>query len=121
VRLRAEKGDDREFSRARSSNRHTDTEEELMRKLVVNTFMTLDGVMQPPGGPEEDPTGGFTLGGWGVNYFDAEMMSRLAESSPYELLLGRGTYGIFAAHGPRPTARSPITSIAPASTSPRAR
>jgi dihydrofolate reductase len=71
-----------------------------MRKLAVNTFMSLDGVMQSPGGPEEDPTGGFTLGGWGVNYFDDEMMRQMAESGPYELLLGRGTYEIFAAHWP---------------------
>jgi dihydrofolate reductase len=56
--------------------------------------------MQSPGGPEEDPTGGFTFGGWGVNYFDDEMMARMAESDPYELLLGRGTYEIFAAHWP---------------------
>jgi dihydrofolate reductase len=71
-----------------------------MRKLVVNTFTSLDGVMQAPGGPDEDPTGGFTLGGWAVNYFDDEMMERMAESAPYELLLGRGTYEIFAAHWP---------------------
>jgi dihydrofolate reductase len=71
-----------------------------MRKLAVNTFMSLDGVMQAPGGPDEDPTGGFTLGGWGVNYFDDEMMELVAESGAYELLLGRGTYEIFAAHWP---------------------
>jgi dihydrofolate reductase len=71
-----------------------------MRKLAVNTIMSLDGVMQAPGGPDEDPTGGFELGGWGVNYFDDEMMSQVAESGPYELLLGRGTYEIFAAHWP---------------------
>jgi dihydrofolate reductase len=71
-----------------------------MRKLVVNTFMSLDGVMQGPGGPDEDPTGGFPYGGWAVNYFDDEMMERMAESGPYELLLGRGTYEIFAAHWP---------------------
>ena len=71
-----------------------------MRKLVVNTFMSLDGVMQSPGGPEEDPTGGFAYGGWGANYFDDEMMGRVSESGPYELLLGRGTYEIFAAHWP---------------------
>lgn len=71
-----------------------------MRKLVANTFMSLDGVMQAPGGPDEDPTGGFTLGGWAVTYFDEEMMTRMAESAPYELLLGRGTYEIFAAHWP---------------------
>jgi dihydrofolate reductase len=71
-----------------------------MRILAVNTFMSLDGVMQSPGGPDEDPTGGFPLGGWAVNYFDDEMMERVAGSGPYELLLGRGTYEIFAAHWP---------------------
>jgi dihydrofolate reductase len=71
-----------------------------MRKLVVNTIMSLDGVMQSPGGPDEDPTGGFAYGGWGAAYFDEEMMARVAESAPYELLLGRGTYEIFAAHWP---------------------
>jgi dihydrofolate reductase len=71
-----------------------------MRTLAVNTFVSLDGVMQAPGGPAEDPTGGFALGGWAVNYFDDEMMATIAESGPYELLLGRGTYEIFAAHWP---------------------
>ena len=71
-----------------------------MRKLAVNAFISLDGVMQAPGGPEEDPTGGFTHGGWGVNYFDEEMIEQMADSAPYELLLGRGTYEIFAAHWP---------------------
>jgi dihydrofolate reductase len=71
-----------------------------MRTLAINTFMSLDGVMQSPGGPDEDPTGGFEHGGWGVNYFDDEMMGQVAESGPYELLLGRGTYEIFAGHWP---------------------
>jgi dihydrofolate reductase len=71
-----------------------------MRIVAVNTFMSLDGVMQAPGGPDEDPTGGFTHGGWAVNYFDEEMMGRMEQSGPYELLLGRGTYEIFAAHWP---------------------
>jgi dihydrofolate reductase len=71
-----------------------------MRTLAVNTFVSLDGVMQAPGGPQEDPTGGFDHGGWAVNYFDEEMMARIAGSGPYELLLGRGTYEIFAAHWP---------------------
>ena len=71
-----------------------------MRTLAINSFMSLDGVMQSPGGPDEDPTGGFTLGGWGVNHMDEEMMGQVAESGPYELLLGRGTYEIFAAHWP---------------------
>ena len=71
-----------------------------MRILAVNTFMSLDGVMQSPGGPDEDPTGGFTHGGWGASYFDDDMMRQVAETDPYELLLGRGTYEIFAAHWP---------------------
>ena len=73
-----------------------------MRKLVVNTFVTLDGVMQAPGGPEEDPTGGFKHGGWSVNYFD-EMMVKTVDKfigKPFALLLGRKTYEIFAAHWP---------------------
>src|SRR5688500_19230586 len=71
-----------------------------MRILAVNTFMSLGGVMQAPGGPEEDPIGRFTHGGWAVNYFDDEMMGQMTEADPYELLLGRGTYEIFAAHWP---------------------
>ena len=71
-----------------------------MRNLIVNTMLSLDGVMQSPGGPDEDLTGGFSLGGWGATYVDEEMMSRVAQSGPYELLLGRGTYEIFAAHWP---------------------
>jgi dihydrofolate reductase len=74
--------------------------EEPMRTLAVSTFVSLDGVMQAPGGPHEDPTGGFTKGGWAVNYFDEEMMDRISGADPYELLLGRGTYEIFAAHWP---------------------
>jgi dihydrofolate reductase len=73
-----------------------------MRKLIVNTFLTLDGVMQAPGGPEEDPTGGFTQGGWSVGYWD-DMMGQIMGtymSKPFDLLLGRKTYEIFAAHWP---------------------
>jgi dihydrofolate reductase len=73
-----------------------------MRKIVITTFMTLDGVMQAPGGPEEDPTGGFKYGGWSVNYWDelmGETMTAFMEI-PFELLLGRRTYDIFAAHWP---------------------
>ena len=73
-----------------------------MRKLKVLTFLTLDGVMQAPGGPEEDPDGGFAHGGWSVNYFDdkvGEDMGRLM-SQPFDLLLGRKTYDIFAAFWP---------------------
>jgi dihydrofolate reductase len=76
-----------------------------MRKLVVNTFLTLDGVMQAPGGPEEDPTGGFAHGGWSVGYWDDVMGERMGESmsTPFDLLLGRKTYEIFAAHWPHAT------------------
>jgi dihydrofolate reductase len=74
--------------------------EHPMRTLAVNTFVSLDGVMQAAGGPHEDPTGGFTLGGWAVNYFDEEMTDRISGAAAYELLLGRGTYEIFAAHWP---------------------
>src|SRR3972149_2418787 len=74
----------------------------IMRKLVVSTFITLDGVMQAPGGPEEDPTGCFTYGGWSFNYWDDMMGQVMGESmaKPSELLLGRKTYEIFAAHWP---------------------
>jgi dihydrofolate reductase len=71
-----------------------------MRRLTVNAFVSLDGVMQALGAPEEDPSGGFTHGGWSVNYWDDEMMELMAGAAPYELLLGRGTYEIFAAHWP---------------------
>jgi len=73
-----------------------------MRKLVVNAFVTLDGVMQAPGGPEEDPSGGFTHGGWGVTQFDDVMVEKIGEGmgQPFDLLLGRKTYEIFAAHWP---------------------
>jgi dihydrofolate reductase len=74
-----------------------------MRPLVVNTFVTLDGVMQAPGGPEEDPEGGFAHGGWSVGYWDEAMGERMGEfmGRPYDLLLGRKTYEIFAAHWPK--------------------
>jgi dihydrofolate reductase len=76
-----------------------------MRKLVVSTFLTLDGVMQAPGGPGEDPSGGFTHEGWSVNYWDEVMGTTMGESldRPFALLLGRKTYEIFAAHWPRVT------------------
>jgi dihydrofolate reductase len=73
-----------------------------MRKLVTSTFVTLDGVMQAPGGPEEDRSGGFQYGGWSVNYWD-DMMGKAKDeefSVPFELLLGRKTYEIFAAYWP---------------------
>ena len=76
-----------------------------MRKLTVNTFLTVDGVMQAPGGPEEDPSGGFAYGGWSVNYWDEMMGEVMGESMgrPFDLVLGRKTYEIFAAHWPHAT------------------
>ena len=73
-----------------------------MRRLAINTFLTLDGVMQAPGGPEEDPTGGFEHGGWTANYWDDAMGAWMAKAfeTPFDLLLGRKTYEIFAAHWP---------------------
>jgi dihydrofolate reductase len=73
-----------------------------MRKLSVNTFLTLDGVMQAPGGPEEDTSGGFKHGGWSVNYWDDRMGQAMGEfmGKPFDLLLGRKTYEIFAAFWP---------------------
>jgi dihydrofolate reductase len=73
-----------------------------MRKLVVLTFLTLDGVMQAPGGPEEDPTGGFSYGGWTVPYFDDYLGNVMTEQMgrPFDLLLGRKTYEIFASYWP---------------------
>lgn len=73
-----------------------------MRKIITSTFVTMDGVIQAPGGPEEDPTNGFTWGGWTANYWDEVMGSVMNESmsKPFDLLLGRRTYEIFAAHWP---------------------
>ena len=74
-----------------------------MRRLFVSTFISLDGVMQGPGGPTEDPTGGFTLGGWNVTYWD-DAMGKVMDKTfrqPFDLLLGRKTYEIFAAHWPQ--------------------
>jgi len=73
-----------------------------MRKLIVSTFLTLDGVMQAPGGPGEDDSGGFAHGGWSVNYWDEKMgeVMGAAMSAPFDLVLGRTTYDIFAAFWP---------------------
>ena len=76
-----------------------------MRKIVVAAFVSVDGVMQAPGGPQEDPTGGFELGGWCAGYFDDVVGEAVVEmlSAPYDLLLGRKTYDIFAGHWPHIT------------------
>jgi len=75
---------------------------ENMRKIIVLTFVSLDGVMQAPGGPDEDRSGGFQYGGWIVNYIDdftGKVMERQM-GRPYDLLLGRKTYEIFAGYWP---------------------
>jgi dihydrofolate reductase len=73
-----------------------------MRDLAVLTFVTLDGVMQAPVQPQEDPSGGFAHGGWAAPYFDAVMPQVNAEAmaAPCDLLFGRKTYDLFAAHWP---------------------
>lgn len=84
-----------------------------MRKIVAATFVSLDGVMQAPGGPEEDPTGGFKFGGWVAPHFD-EATGRVIDtvfSEPFDLLLGRKTYDIFAAHWPHAPEGDPIGTL----------
>jgi len=74
-----------------------------MRKIIVLTFLTLDGVMQAPGGPEEDSDGIFTHGGWTVPYFDDFLGQIMTEqmSRPFDLLLGRKTFEIFYGYWPQ--------------------
>jgi dihydrofolate reductase len=76
-----------------------------MRRLVVNTFLTLDGVMQAPGGPDEDRDGGFAYGGWSAPLWDDMMGQAMGEfmGKPFDLVLGRRTYDIFAAYWPNAT------------------
>lgn len=82
-----------------------------MRKLTGGVFQSLDGVMQAPGGPSEDWTGGFELGGWSTSFWDdgvmGAAMGRLF-AAPFDLLLGRKTYEIFAAHWPYAGEDDPI-------------
>ncbi len=73
-----------------------------MRKIIASAFLSLDGVMQAPGGPDEDPTGDFRHGGWATTLWDSGTEAAMGElfSEPFDLLLGRKTYDIFAAHWP---------------------
>ncbi len=74
-----------------------------MRKIITTTFVTLDGVMQAPGGPEEDTTDGFAYGGWQTSFPQDEKMDSILAgffNIPFELLLGKITYDIFAAYWP---------------------
>jgi dihydrofolate reductase len=73
-----------------------------MRKIIVLTFVTLDGVMQGPGGPTEDTSGNFKYGGWTVPYFDDFLGGVMTEQmgKPFDLLLGRKTFEVFASYWP---------------------
>lgn len=74
-----------------------------MRKIITTTFVTLDGVMQAPGGPKEDTSGGFAYGGWQLSFPSDQMTDSLLTefmNTPFELLLGKTTYDIFAAYWP---------------------
>ena len=85
-----------------------------MRKLIVGAMVSLDGVMQAPGGPNEDPTRGFKFGGWSMSHFDqagGEEIDRLFKQD-FALLLGRKTYEIFAAYWPYQNEAAPDGGIA---------
>ena len=81
-----------------------------MRKLIVSTFASLDGIMQAPGGPEEDPSGSFTLGGWMFGYTvdGIDLSAAGFDGKDRELVLGRRTYEIFEAYWPRQPDDGPI-------------
>ncbi|WP_395377568.1 dihydrofolate reductase family protein [Marinicella sp. W31] len=84
-----------------------------MRKLAALTFMTLDGVIQAPGHPEEDTSNGFTQGGWAGDYWQEVMQQVMTEAmaDPYDILLGRKTYDIFASHWPSVNSDNPVSEI----------
>ena len=84
-----------------------------MRKIIVGAFVSMDGVMQAPGGPSEDPTNGFKFGGWELPYFDEESGEQLdLVFKEFDLLLGRKTYEIFAGYWPYYDENAPDGSIA---------
>src|SRR4029450_3341080 len=99
-----------------------------MRKIIVGALVSMDGVMQAPGAPLEDPTKGFKFGGWVMPYFDQEFGEELDRlfNEKFDLLLGRKTYEIFAAYWPyydenAPHAASPSCSMQSRNTRFRAR
>jgi dihydrofolate reductase len=72
-----------------------------MRKIIVSSFITLDGVLQAPGGPKEDPSGGFKYGGWSASYGDKVFGKAMQKQmKPTDILLGRKTFEIFASYWP---------------------
>jgi dihydrofolate reductase len=81
-----------------------------MRKIVVLSFISLDGIMQAPGNPEEDTSGDFKYGGWTPPYSDQASGKLMVEqmSMPFDLLLGRKTYDIFAGFWPNQNDKNPI-------------
>lgn len=82
----------------------------MPRKIIGAAFLSLDGVMQAPGGPDEDPTGGFAHGGWLTNLFEEAIGNQIDTvfQMPFDLLLGRRTYDIFASHWPFQSDDDPI-------------
>ena len=86
-----------------------------MRKIIAVTFITLDGVIQAPGGPKEDTSGGFKYGGWTSPYFDDFAGKAMAEQmkKPFSLLLGRRTFEIFASYWPQNESQWPGVNDAP--------
>lgn len=82
-------------------------------KLIVTTFVSTDGIMQAPGGPDEDTSGGFAQGGWMVPHFDDATLDLIADKvrAATALLLGRGTYDIFAAHWPPVSDADPFAAV----------
>jgi dihydrofolate reductase len=85
----------------------------MARRIIGGVFQSIDGVMQAPGGPEEDPSGGFSHGGWLAPLFDEGLGNQIDSlfSQPFDLLLGRRTYDIFAAHWPLMPADDPIAAL----------
>ncbi len=85
----------------------------MARKIIGGAFVSMDGVMQAPGGPEEDPSGGFAHGGWLAPLFDEGLGNQIDSlfSQPFDLLLGRRTYEIFAAHWPFVPRDDPIAAL----------
>lgn len=82
-----------------------------MRDLAILTFLTLDGVMQGPSSPQEDPSGGFTRGGWAAGYWEEVMAQVYAEamSEPYDIIFGRKTYELFANHWTEEEGDNPVS------------